>query len=50
MLAVMATIIKMPGALYVVLTVIVTITWSYICSVCSYCDNNDNNRGIYMQY
>ena len=49
MLAVIAKIIKMTGALYVVLTVIVTITGRYICSVCSYCDNNDNNREIYMQ-
>jgi hypothetical protein len=49
-LTVSVTILTMMGGLYVVLTVIVTITGSYICSVCSYCDNNDNNRGIYMQY
>ena len=32
--------------LYVVLTVIVTITGIYICSVDSYCENNGD---IYMQ-
>jgi hypothetical protein len=31
-----------------VLTVIVTITGRYTCSVNSYCDNNDNNGKVYV--
>ena len=31
------------------LTVIVTITGKYMCSVTSYCDNNDNNGEVYMK-
>ena len=44
-LAVIVTLLTMTGPLYVVLTVIVTITGRSMCSVSSYCDNNGE---VYM--
>ena len=32
------------------LTVIVIITGTSMCSVSSYCDNNDNNGQVYKQF
>ena len=41
----LTVIVKITGKLNAVLTVIVTITGRYICSVNSFCDNNGD---IYM--
>jgi hypothetical protein len=42
---VLAFIVTITGGLYVVLTIMVTITGRYMCSVISYCDKNGE---VYM--
>ena len=48
MITVIVTITGSNRKVYIVLIVIVTITWRFICSISIYCDNNDNNGEVYM--